>query len=66
MNGQQLSWTEATVADEFAGAVVSLASLCEHRPDRAEQLRLAAVGKLDEQGRALLVALTAQITEEAL
>lgn len=59
----ELSWTEQSVAEEFAGAVLSLASLCDHRPGRAEQLRLAAVAKLDEPGRVLLVALAAQITE---
>jgi hypothetical protein len=64
--GERLSWTEQSVADEFAGAALSLASLCAHLPDRATQLRLAAVGKLDEQSRALVVALAAQIMEEGL
>lgn len=58
-----LSWSEQEVTDEFAGAMVGLGSLCAHRPDRAEALRLAAVGKLDELGRALLVTLAAQIEE---
>jgi hypothetical protein len=51
------------VTDEFAGAVVGLVSLAANRPDRAEALRLAAVGKLDEPGRVLLVTLAAQIEE---
>ncbi|GAA0719335.1 hypothetical protein Drose_05660 [Dactylosporangium roseum] len=58
-----LSWTEQCIAEEFAGAVLSLASLCAHRPQQAEQLRLAAVARLDEQGRALLAALAGQIEE---
>lgn len=66
MTTGRLSWTEQSVADEFAGAVLSLATLCNHRPDQATPLRLAAVSTLDEQGRALVVALAAQITEEGL
>lgn len=62
--GSGLSWSESEVAESFAGGVTGLVGLCRVRPDRAEALRLAAVGKLDEQSRALVVALAAQITEE--
>ncbi len=61
--GSGLSWQEGEVAAEFAGAALNLASLCGQREDRAEAMRLAAVEKLDEQGRALVVALAAQIEE---
>jgi hypothetical protein len=59
----RLSWAEGEITAEFAGAALSLASLCAHLPDRAEAMRLAAVGKLDEESRALVVALAAQIEE---
>ncbi len=59
----RLSCSEQQAADAFAGAAASLASLCRHLPDRAEALRVAAVGKLDEESRALVVALAAQIEE---
>lgn len=58
-----LSWSEQQVAEEFAGAVLSMASLCEYLPDRAEAIRVAAVRRLDEQERSLVVALAAQIME---
>lgn len=57
----RLSWAEGEITAEFAGAARNLASLCAHLPDRAEAMRLAAVAKLDEQGRTLVVALAAQI-----
>lgn len=66
MTAQRLSWQEGEITAEFAGAALSLASLCDHLPDRAAHLRLAAVGKLDGQSRALVVTLAAQITEEGL
>lgn len=60
---ERLSWAEGEITAEFAGAALNLASLCAHLPDRAETLRLTAVAKLDERGRALVVALAAQIEE---
>ncbi len=59
----RLSWAAGEVTAEFAGAAQSLASLCAHLPDRAEAMRRAVVKKLDEQGRALVVTLAAQIEE---
>lgn len=63
MTTQRLSWQEGEVTAEFAGAALNLASLCAHLPDRAEAMRRGAVEKLDEQGRALVVTLAAQIEE---
>ena len=63
MASERLSWAEGEITAEFAGAALSLASLCAHLPDRAETMRRATVAKLDEQGRALVVALAAQIEE---
>jgi hypothetical protein len=63
--GSGLSWAESEVAKSFAGGVTGLVGLCRVRPDRAEVLRLAAVAKLDEPSRHLVVALAAQIAEEA-
>ena len=60
---ERLSWTEGEITGEFAGAALNLASLCAHLPDRAETMRRAAVDKLDEPSRALVVALAAQIEE---
>lgn len=59
----RLSWQEGEITAEFAGAALNLASLCNHLPDRAGTMRRAAVAKLDGQGRALVVALAAQIEE---
>jgi hypothetical protein len=59
-----LSWSESEIAVEFAGAVANLVGLSVLRPGRAAILRRGAVEKLDEQGRALVVARAAQINEE--
>lgn len=59
-----LSWSEQEVTAEFAGAVNNLVGLSALRPHRAAVVRRAAVEQLDEHGRALIVALAAQITEE--
>lgn len=59
----RLSWSEGQVAAEFAGAAVSLAALCAHLPARAEAMRVAAVERLGEAEKTLIVALAAQIEE---
>ncbi len=59
----RLSWAEGEITAEFAGAALNLAAWCRHQPDRAEVMRRGAVEQMDEDSRALVVALAAQIEE---
>lgn len=63
MTAPRLSWAEQEMVGETAGTLNSFAALCDHRPDRAEQLRLAAVAGLDDNGRRLLAELAGQLQE---
>ncbi len=60
----ELSWAEDEAAESFAGGVTAIVGLSAARPACAERLRLAAVAKLDDEGRELLVALAAQIKQD--
>ncbi|MER7280537.1 hypothetical protein ABT369_39470 [Dactylosporangium sp. NPDC000244] len=60
-----LSWIEQQMTNELASTAGGFVSLCKVRPGQAEAMRRAVVARLDEDSRELLLALAAQINEEA-
>lgn len=55
-----LSWQEEAIAAELAGALLSVASYCEFRPDRREDVRAAVAERIGAAEWALMSDLTAE------
>ena len=49
-----LAWVESNVVDELTGALSATASLCAHRPGKADAIRAEVLRQLDDESRALV------------